>query len=304
MWSRIPASPAPEHRLCTAAVEESGSSLWPGLPCVYCGRGHGAPRLGSGSYKGQSWWRSLLGVERETTAWMALWVGPETLAYSHPAQNTSPCRAPGLWWHLGWNAASWWHLQMVVWRTEQWGQGREPGRLVSVQSAARWDEKRHSTWAWTPRRWGNCWKWRRVLVQQRRQWWEETGRGTIKHWEQRSPPGSPGNRWKADTWNQKHDTRWEEMNQTEWNLFSTVPIFRYFFFLLLYNSTPWHFGGKSWMFFFVARQSVRPYCPLHCAHMMPRGRVSRFLSLDETERQGDVLELHHPPNRDFSHFQG
>lgn len=27
MWFHIPASPAPEHHLCTAAVEQSGSSL-------------------------------------------------------------------------------------------------------------------------------------------------------------------------------------------------------------------------------------------------------------------------------------
>lgn len=211
-WSHIPTSPAPERHPCTAAVEESASSLWPGLPCVYCGLEHGAPRLGSGSYKGRSWWLSLRGAGRETMAWMALWVGPEKLACSRPALNTSPRRAPGSRWHLGWNVESWWHLQMVAWRTERWGLGRDPGRSASAQNVARWDGKRHSTWAWTQHRWGNCWRWRRALALQRRRWCEATGRDTTTHWEQRSPPESPGNRWTADTYAKTQ----QEINQMEW----------------------------------------------------------------------------------------
>lgn len=126
MWSHIPASPAPERHLCTAAVGETGSSLWLGLPCVYCGRGRDAPMLGSGSYKGQSWWLFLRGAEHETMAWMALWVGPETPAYSRPVQRTCLRHAPGLWWRRGWSAMSWWHLQTVGSRTEQWDPGQDP----------------------------------------------------------------------------------------------------------------------------------------------------------------------------------
>lgn len=54
MLFHIPASLAPEHHLCTEAVEESESSLQLRLPCVYFDLGHVAPRLGSGFYKGQS----------------------------------------------------------------------------------------------------------------------------------------------------------------------------------------------------------------------------------------------------------
>lgn len=145
MLFHIPASLAPEHHLCTEAVEESESSLQLRLPCVYFDLGHVAPRLGSGFYKGQSWWQSPQGVGHVTMELMALWVWPETLACIHLAQNISPCPVPGLQWLLGWSEVSWWQLQKVVLRTELWGPGWDHDHWVNVQSVVHWGGKMHST---------------------------------------------------------------------------------------------------------------------------------------------------------------
>lgn len=145
MWFHIPASLAPEHHLCTEAVEESERSLQLRLPCVYFDLGHVAPRLGSGFYKGQSWWQSPQGVGHVMMELMALWVWPETLACIRRAQNIFPCPVPGLRWLLGWSEVSWWQLQMVVLRTEQWGPGWDHDHWVNVQTLVHWGGKTHST---------------------------------------------------------------------------------------------------------------------------------------------------------------